>query len=94
MQIDKSIATTQQQAGLYQVKITLYVTANYKVYESLYILTIEIVGEETESIEDKKDEKNEEKEDEEETPQEEDVKGPEIAIEKTKEKEINEQKAP
>ena len=102
MQIDKSIPTTQRQAGLYQIKITLYVTADFKVYESFYILTIEIVGEETESIEDKKDEKNEKKEDdgqglfenEEETPGEADVKGPEIAVEKTKEKEINEQKAP
>ena len=89
MQIDKSIPTTQRQAGLYQIKITLYVTVNFKVYESFYILTIEIVGEETESIEDKKDEKDEknvDKQDEVETPkdykiEEQNEKGPKIAVE-------------
>ena len=50
MQINDSIATIEQQAGLYQIKIALYVTANKIVYESLHILTIEIVGKEEEKV--------------------------------------------
>ena len=70
-------------------------TSNFRVYESFYILTIEIVGKETKNIEEKKDEKNEEKQDIVEAPkdykiEEDNEKGPTIAVEKAKEKEINE----